>query len=130
MVAVGIVAIATSAAIGGAIAAAHTFGPDLRYEALHAALEREAGLATDLLKYRGGTIVPATVATTIPLPGASPEPAHVSIGSSPMPNGAVSVTLAASLDDRPQETATFTTVVPAPAPLPQSTIVVGGNAPQ
>lgn len=130
VVAVAIAAIACAALIAGTVAAAHRFGPDAATCALQAAVQREMRIAVDVMKYQGGSIAPATIATSVPLPGGSPAAAHLSIATSTLANGANVITLQATLDADPSKTATLTTTLPPPAPLPSSTIFATGSAPQ
>ncbi len=130
VVAVAIVAIATSALLAGTIAAAHRFGRDPSKTVLYNALHREMRVAIDVMKYQGSAIAPTTIATTIPMPGASPAPAHLSIATHVLAGGSIAITIDASLDAIASETASLTTNVPAPVPLPSSTISATGNAPQ
>jgi hypothetical protein len=130
VVAVAIFAIASGALLAGTVAAAHRFGPDAANEALHDALAREMRIALDVMKYQGGSIAPATVATTIPMPGTSPAAVQMSIATTTLPSGGTQITLTATLSANPSETATLSTTASAPAPLPQSTILVSGSAPQ
>ena len=130
VVAVAIVAIATSALLAGTISAAHRFGPDASKLALNNVLHREMRIAVDVMKYQGSTIAPTTVATTIPMPGASPAATHLSIATHALAGGATAITIDASLDTNTNGTLSLTTNVPAPVPLPSSTISATGNAPQ
>jgi hypothetical protein len=129
VIAVAIVAVGTAALLAGAIEAAHRFGPDPVQTILREAVQREMRVAVDVLKYQGSAIAPATVATTIPMPGATPAAAHVSIVTAQAGTG-IAITIQASLDGSAAENASLTTTVPQPAPLPSSTISVEGNAPQ
>ena len=130
VVAAGIAAMVVAAVAAGTIAAAHQFGANAASTALHLALQRELRIATDMLKYRGSSIAPVAIATTIPMAGASPAPAHLSIATATLASGAVQITLQGSLDNDPAITATLTTVTGVPVPLPQSTLDVTGPAPQ
>ena len=130
VVAVAIVAIATSAVLAGTIVAAHRFGPDASKVALHNVLHREMRIAVDVMKYQGGAIAPTTVATSIPMPGASPAAAHLSIATQALAGGVTAIRIDATLDADVAKTASLTTNVPAPAPLPSSTVSATGSAPQ
>ncbi len=129
VIAVAIVAIGSAALLAGTMAAAHRFGPDPQRAALQNVVQREMRIAVDVLKYQGAAIAPATVATTVPMPGTSPAPAHLSIATTPVGAG-IAITISASLDNGAGKSATLTTTVPQPAPLPSSTILVNGSAPQ
>jgi hypothetical protein len=130
VIAVAIVSIACAALLGGTLAAARRFGPDVARSALDRTAQREMRIALDLMKYQGNAIAPTTVATTIPMPGASPAPAHVSISTVVLAGGAVTLAIRASLDARSTDAVTLTTTVPPGVPLPSSTFVVNGGAPQ
>lgn len=115
-----------TAAIGGALAVAipatHRLGPDPRTDALQRLADRELGVARDLLKYEGATIVPNAVATTVPLPDGTPEPASLSLSVRAGSDG-TAVTVVASDAER---SATASATVAARAPLPGSTVVPDG----
>jgi hypothetical protein len=122
VVATTIVAVALTALFGGTLAATHRFGPDPVHVALERALQNEMRLAVDLTKYQGGSIAPGTVATTIPMPSGSPIPVHLSIATAPLPIGGIAVTLTATSDDDAEESATIQGAIPAPVPLPGSSV--------
>jgi hypothetical protein len=122
VVATAIAAIALTALLGGTLAATHRFGPDPVHVALERALAREMRIAVDLMKYQGGIIQPATIATSIPMPSGSPVPVHLSIASAPLAGGGMNVTLSATSDVDAHESATIESAIPAPAPLPGSSI--------
>ncbi len=132
VVAVAIVAIATMAVLGATLSATHRFGADPVKAALQSAASRETRLAVDLLKYQGSNIAPASVATTVPLPGSSPLPVTMSITTAPTASGAVSVTVTVSTNGEPQQTASVHTTIAQPAPLPSSELrsIDAGTAPQ
>ncbi len=125
VVAVAIVAIALGAVMAATISATHRFGPDPQMAALQRQAGREMRLATDIMKYQGSSIAPATVATTVPLTGASPIPAHLSISVSPAPQSGFAITITATSDRDPSETATVQSTIPQPVPLPLSTVRSG-----
>ncbi|HVS45793.1 MAG TPA: hypothetical protein VMS32_03930 [Verrucomicrobiae bacterium] len=119
-------AIATLA-IGGALAVAapalHRLASDARSAALAQTARRELAVATDIAKYDGSTLVPNAIATTIPLPGATPFPATLKLSVTAI--GAIldiSV-MAASTDGAESSTAAAT--VAARAPQPGSTVAPG-----
>lgn len=129
VVTVAIVALACAAVLSGTLVATHRFGPTLEQSALQAAVHREMRVAVDVLKYQGNILVPTTVATSIPVPGASPLAAHVSLSTSRLSSGATTIGIAASLDSN-TDTVTLSTTVAPPVPLPSSTVLVSGSAPQ
>ena len=130
VITIAVVAIATAALFGATIVAAHRFGPQANKEAMRAALEREMRIAADVLKYRGASIAPNTIATSIPVPGASPQAVHMAIATTTLPDGSTQVTLSATLDSDPTQAASFSSMIAAPVPLPSATIITSGNAPQ
>lgn len=128
IVAVAIAGIALAALLGGTLTAAHRFGPDAVDEALTRTVRNETRIAQDLAKYQGVTFVPAVVATTIPLAGSLPIPAHVSLGVSSQA-GTTHITLTAQSDADASKTASLETTLDQPQPLPSSTVLSGTLAP-
>ena len=122
VVAVAIIVIATTAILSATMGAAHRFGPDPIREALQHHVQREMRIAIDLLKYQGASLASATAATSIPLPGASPLPAHVSLTVSALPQGGTAIALTAQSDADSSKTVTMQTIIAHPAPLPSSTV--------
>lgn len=119
-------------AIGGAlIGATHRFGPDPQQQALEAAVADQMRIALDVAKYRGSTLQPLSIATTVPLPSSSPLPVSLSLTASPSAGGlTISITAASATDAT--KSATLTQTIAAPAPLPGSTLSATSNgaAPQ
>jgi Tfp pilus assembly protein PilV len=128
VVAAAIVAISLGALLGASLAAAHRFGPDPVQTALQRGLQQEMRIAADLLKYQGGTIAPAAVATAIPMPSGSPLPVHLSIATVPLAGGGTAVTLDATSDADPNESFRLQSTIAAPAPLPGSSVTSPGAA--
>lgn len=126
VVAVAVASIAIAATLSAIITAAHRFGAQPVDEALRMCVQRELRVAVDVLKYQGGSIVPATVATSVPLPSGSPLPIHLSISTTAIAAGGYSVTVSATADGT-NENATTTTSVPQPVPLPSAQIVSPSN---
>jgi hypothetical protein len=126
VVVAALASIACASVLTGVIAAAHRFGPDPIEETLRGIAQRELRVAVDVLKYQGGSIVPATIATTAPLPGGSPLPIHLSITTSAMSSGGTSITIDTSADAG-NERVTMTTSVARPVPLPSSQIAAPSN---
>jgi hypothetical protein len=130
IVATAIAAAVLSALLGALVAVTHRFGDQPVQQALDAAVAREMRVAVDVLKYGGATIAPATIATSVPMPGASPLPVQMSIATSAA-GGATTVTITASAQSHPPRTASLSTTIARPAPLPNSSIDAGtGDAPQ
>jgi hypothetical protein len=127
IVAAAVASIAVAAILGAAVAATHRFGAQSVDEALRSVVQRELRVAIDLLKYQGGSIAPATVATSAPLPGGSPLPIHVSISANAIAAGGYTLSITATADGR-NESATLTTSVAQPVPLPSAQIVSPSNA--
>ena len=128
-VAVAILAVVAGAALNATIFAARSAGIHPERAALQAALQREMPVALDVIKYRGGAIAPATIATTVPMPTGSPLAADLSIAVSPAPDGSVRVGLAAASADDPREHAELFVTLGAQAPLPGSILQAPGLAP-
>ncbi len=126
VVAAAVASIAIAAILSALVTATHRFGAKPIDEALRACVQRELRVAVDVLKYEGGAIAPATVATSAPLPGGSPLPIHLSISTSAVAAGGYTVTVTASADGT-NESATMTTGVPQPIPLPSARIVSPSN---
>ncbi len=118
IVSAGIIALVLGVALTVAVAAAHRLTPNARADALERLTHRELAVARDLLKYDGAILVPATIATTVPLAGGTPLPVTLvlRVGSAP---GATTITIEANDGaEGASESATIT----AHAPLPGSTI--------
>ncbi|MDQ2864792.1 MAG: hypothetical protein M3R51_01060 [Candidatus Eremiobacteraeota bacterium] len=128
VVSAGIVAVTLGTLIGGSIVAAHRFGADPVKDALQNAVRNEMRIAVNIGKYQGTTFVPQTVATTVPMPGGSALPAHISLAVAALPANAVAVTIAASSELDPTESVTLRSVLTHPAPLPSSTVSSGSSA--
>jgi hypothetical protein len=118
VVATGIFALAVGAALGIAAPAVRTLAPDPRDAALQQLVRRELATASDLLKYDGTTLAPNAIATTVPLPGATPLPVSLSLAVRAI-EGATVVTITANADGR---TTSQTATIASRAPQPGSTI--------
>lgn len=129
VVAVAIVAIALGSLVSGTLAAAHHFGPDAVSEALRRHVDDEMRVAADLLKYQGASLSPATVATTIPLVGASPLPVHVSLAVSPIPQGGTAIAITMQSDVDQSKSVTVEAEIARPVPLPSSSVLPGISVP-
>jgi hypothetical protein len=126
VVAAAVASIALAAVLSALVSATHRFGAQPVDEALRAVVERELRIAVDVLKYQGGSIAPATIATSAPLPGGSALPIHLSISTNAIVSGGYTVSITASADGR-TESATMTTSVPQPVPVPSAQIVAPSN---
>jgi hypothetical protein len=128
-VATAIVATVAGATLGAVANATRAAGGDPVRDALQAAATREARVALDVLKYRGASILPRTVATAVPLAAGTPLPADLSIVTAAEPDGAASVTVAAAARDGSGKRASVTESLDARAPLPGARTTVPGLAP-
>jgi hypothetical protein len=127
IVAVAIVSGVVAAVLGGVVAATHRFGPDPIHEALVQRTQSELRIAMDALKYQGATLSPTTVATTVPLAGGSPLPAHETLATSTSADGSLVITINASADGRSDESASSSVSLANPAPLPSASIPAANN---
>jgi hypothetical protein len=124
---------AISAAVGASlIAATHRFGPDPVQQLLEQTAANEMRVAVDIAKYRGSLLLPASIATSVPLPSSSPLPILLSLAPATISGGGVSITIVATSASDRSKSATLTQTVLAPAPLPGSSVTsnVSGAAPQ
>ena len=127
-IAVAVAGLVAGAVLDAAILATRSAGMRPVRDALESELRREMPIAIDLLKYQGGTIVPAAVVTALPMPAGTPLAARVSISVSPDPSGAIHVTIAASAGEPPQR-ASLRATIGAQAPLPGSIVTAPGLVP-
>jgi len=74
IVSVGMAAFVLAATLAAVLPAVHHLAPDPTTTALRQLVDREMHVAGDLLKYSGSSLVPATIATSVPIPNASPIP--------------------------------------------------------
>jgi Tfp pilus assembly protein PilE len=93
-IAVGIVAIAVGGLFGAVLPAVRNLTLDADDAALQAYVDGEMRTARDVLKYDGSTLTPAAIATSVPIPHASPLPVNVQLSVAAI-NGATVVTIAA-----------------------------------
>ncbi len=126
--AVAIAGLVAGAVLDATVLATRSAGMRPIRDALENEVRRELPVALDVLKYQGGTIVPAAIATTLPMPAGSPLAARVSIAVSPDPSGAISVTVTADAGN-PAQRATLSATVGAQAPLPGSVVTAPGLVP-
>ena len=117
-IAIGILATIAGATLGVSAMATHAAANAAMRSVMQDAAEREMRVALDVLKYQGGTPAPVTIATTLPLPNASPLSVQVSLSSSVSAGGATSVTIGVvSTDDSTQRVA-IAGILDRRAPLP------------
>jgi type II secretory pathway pseudopilin PulG len=132
-VAIAVIAIAAGAALSAFLAIGrHRIERDRR-EALEACVRRELSTAVDIVKYSGGSIVPASVATSLPMPGGSPLAAVVSLATH-RAGGAwqIDVSVQASggtPDGGASQRAELRATVAAQAPVPGSELPRNGLVP-
>jgi hypothetical protein len=130
IVAAAIASIVTIAVLGGAIAANAHFGPNPTQSALQAVVSRELAAAENLAKYQGAALQPAAVQTTVPLPDGSPIPATLSLVVNSAGTGAVQISITATASEGSlTRSATISSELLSPAPLPGTSITLGGLAP-
>lgn len=131
IVAVAMVSAVVAAVLGGVIAAVRHFGPDPIREALSQRAQSELRVAIDVMKYQGSTLAPNTIATTVPLAGGSPLPAHETLATSTNADGSIAISVSASADERNDETVTASATLARPVPLPSSAVpgTANGNSP-
>jgi type II secretory pathway pseudopilin PulG len=132
-VATAIIAIAAGAALSAFLSTGrHRFERDRR-EVLEACVRRELSTAVDIVKYNGGSIVPASVATTLPMPGGSPLPATVTL-SIRRAGGAMQIDVSAQAsgatsDGDAAQRAELRATVASQAPMPGSELLRSGRVP-
>jgi len=131
IVAVGILSVTLGAVFAAMLTASHRFGANPARDALTHLVADELRIAVDLAKYQGASLGPQTIATTVPMPGGSPLPAHLSLNIQSLASGGMQVEIAASDDADASVNASIVTTIANPAPLPQSTISapIGIDAP-
>ncbi len=132
VVAVAVVATATTALLACTLAAVRHFGPDPIAAALERSARRELRIAVDLLKYQGASVPAASIATTIPLPSASPFAADLDLARVTRADGSLVVTVEARSVSDPGERVTLSASLAAPAPLPSALVPAArdGSAPE
>lgn len=126
IIAVAILATLVSAVLGAIVASTQWVASSTIQRALQHVTECEARVAVDILKYRGGSIAPLTIATTAPLPGGSPLPVHLSIAAVANGDGSTTVTVSAQ-QDAGSVRASSSVRVPQPVPVPSSDLNATGN---
>jgi type II secretory pathway pseudopilin PulG len=132
-VAIAVIAIAAGAALSAFLAIGrHRIERDRR-DVLEACVRRELNTAVDIVKYSGGSIVPATVATALPMPGGSPLAAVVSL-TAHRAGGGWQIEVSAQLsggtaDGGASQRVELRATVAAQAPIPGSELPRGGLVP-
>lgn len=119
-VVLAIVAVLAGTALSAALGARHAAAGSPIRDALQSAVRREMPIALDVLKYRGSAIVPASVPTTLPMPGGSPLPALLSIHTSQAGGGPLRVTITAESSNREHQRTSLTALIGDRAPPPGS----------
>ena len=127
-VAVAIACLVAGALLNATILATHSAGIRPARETLEAEVRRELPIAVDILKYQGGAVVPAAIATTLPMATGTPLPVNVSIAVAAQPGSSIRVTIAA-VGGNPPQRATLNATVGGQAPVPGSVVTAPGLAP-
>ncbi|MBV8654446.1 MAG: hypothetical protein JO160_00280 [Candidatus Eremiobacteraeota bacterium] len=128
-IAVGILAVVAGAALGAGSFAAGSGARMAIRGALQDAAESELRIALDALKYDGTSLAPRTVATTVPLPGASPLPVALSLQTAPQADGSVYVTITAAARTDASQRVTLEATLDRRAPLPGTQLRAPGLVP-
>jgi prepilin-type N-terminal cleavage/methylation domain-containing protein len=126
-VAIAIVAIAAGAALGALLSTGRHHAQRDRRAILEEDLRSELAVAVDIVKYSGGALVPATVATSLPMPAGSPLAATISL-TIRHSGTATQIQVTAQTIDGMQRAMLGATVA-AQAPLPDATLLRGGLVP-
>jgi type II secretory pathway pseudopilin PulG len=129
VVAIAIVSVAGGAILSAIVFATHTSKVSPTRSALESALRREMPLAVDVLKYQGGAIEPATVATTVPMPTGSPLTVRMSIAVSPAPEGSLRIAITASATNGAPDRVELSATLASRAPAPGAMLAAPGLAP-
>lgn len=128
-IAIGILATVACTILGVTAMAAHASAYTAMRSVMRDEAEREMRVALDVLKYQGGALAPVSIATALPLAGASPLPVRLSLSGSTAPSGSTSVTVTViSTDDSTQQVALSGTLERR-APLPGSVLHAPGLVP-
>jgi hypothetical protein len=128
-VSLALVAVLAGTALSAVLGARHAAADDPIRDALQSAVRREMPIALDVLKYRGTSIAPASIATTLPMPGESPLPVQLSIGASRIGDGPLRVTITAASSGDDRRSTSLTTLIGDRAPPPGSTQRAPGLVP-
>lgn len=129
VVGAAIVSVVVAAATSAIIAATHWIASNDRSSALRSRAAAEARVAADLLKYQGGNVPAADVATTAPIAGSS-RPIHLSVVTAANSDGTTTITVKATDDGTStSETVSVRSAVPVPLPSASIDASVRGTAP-
>ena len=128
-IALGILAAVAGTTLGVSAMAAHAAANATVRSVMQDAAEREMRVALDVLKYQGGSLAPATIATTLPLASASPLPVRLSVNSTAAGGGGTSVTIGVVAANDPTQRVTLTGTLDRRAPLPGTTLHAPGLVP-
>jgi hypothetical protein len=128
-IAIGILATVAGTTLGISAMAAHAAANAAMRGVMQDAAEREMRIALDVLKYQGGALAPVTIATSLPLAGASPMPVRISLSASTAPSGATSVTIAVAATNDSTQRVTLAATLDRRAPLPGSLLQAPGLVP-
>ena len=120
-VAVGIAAISIGTMLGVAIPAVRHLTPDPAQVAVQLLVDREIRVASDLLKYSGSAVTPASVATSVPIPNASPLPVRLQMQTTAQ--GIATIVTISVQDATGAHTAQAQATIASRAPQPGSTII-------
>jgi type II secretory pathway pseudopilin PulG len=127
-IAIGILATVAGATLGVSAMASHAAANAAMRGVMQDAAEGEMRVALDVLKYQGGALAPASIATTLPLASASPLPVRISVSSSVAPDGATSITVGVVAIGDPTQQIALTGTLDRRAPLPGSILHAPGLA--
>lgn len=128
-IAIGILATIAGATLGVSAMATHAAANAAVRSVMQDAAEREMRLALDVLKYQGGALAPVTLATALPLAGASPLPVRLSLSTSTTPGGATTVTVGLVATDDSAQRVTIDATLDRRAPLPGTVLHAPGLVP-
>jgi len=121
-IAIGILTTVIGALLGAGLLAIHRFAPDPFQDAIERASLREVHIAADLLKYDGVTLAPTSIATTVPLPSASPLAVKMSLATSASADGSTEIVVQTA-SAQPVRRAIASVVLLHRAPPPGSSII-------
>lgn len=128
-IAIGILATVASATLGVSAMATHASARAAMRSVMQDAAESEMRVALDVLKYQGGALAPASIATALPLAGASPLPVRLSLTTSAAPGGATMVSVVVIAADDSTQRVTLEGTLDRRAPLPGSVLQAPGLVP-
>ncbi len=128
-IAIGILATVAGATLGVSAMATHAAASAAMRSVMQDAAEREMRVALDVLKYQGGTLTPVTIATALPIAGASPLPVGLSLSALTAPGGATTVTIGLVATDDPAQRVTVDATLDRRAPLPGTVLHAPGLVP-